>query len=526
MRALRCLLTAVTMALSAGVVDAASSDTDTLLLRAYVDAVIAGDWDNAERLWHPDAVARSRRLGIRLEEVPLKFDCSSPLFLHLDSIRSGAVTVSVQQHPEDSGRNVLRLIVSFAGQSMSAAYGVVDSDGPRRLAPVLFTETGDWHVRDTRYLRIRCRDTTRINGYALDRMDRFVDSVLTYFGAADARRRILEREKIEYVLTDREGMLRMTGYDISGLTDLPLDAIVTKHLCHTHELVHVLVNFVLESVPLYTLPWMQEGLAVALGGRWEKAPEVVLQVGAFLLESGLISIDEILSYDGFHEGEGTSDLSYALSGLLVRCLMDSLGPERSLDLYRDLSGPKAALRALPPFEIKRRISTHDGIDMSSASIPCTATRELVRGSGLHPCNEPIAAKIIHESRAGGMTGTVSEDDSMFVFEIRSDTGTPDGTFLVGSTAGDGYDGYRSALFERQHRDVPYGGEVLGIVFDDQEVGLYDYRTDMLLSKFAAGFSFGKRIWDPDEHTVRFGLDKTVVSINIAAEPCRMIQRPH
>ena len=67
----------------------------------------------------------------------------------------------------------------------------------------------------------------------------------------------------------------LTGHDAHGMTNFQFDAIISRHLPHTHELVHMLYNFAQEDLPLFTLPVLQEGLACCLGGRWGKSPDVI-----------------------------------------------------------------------------------------------------------------------------------------------------------------------------------------------------------------------------------------------------------
>ncbi|NIP43245.1 MAG: hypothetical protein GWO41_04455, partial [candidate division Zixibacteria bacterium] len=148
----------------------------------------------------------------------------------------------------------------------------------------------------------------------------------------------LQKEKIDYYLCTKEDLKNITGYDAHGLAYLSADAIITRHLPHPHEMTHLIINYTLDSVPLYTLPFMQEGLACMCGGRWGKSPEVINQLGSAILKNNLCNLDDILTLQGFNVTVGMPDISYPVSSLFVGYLIETMGMRDFKRLYLDLSG--------------------------------------------------------------------------------------------------------------------------------------------------------------------------------------------
>jgi hypothetical protein len=56
----------------------------------------------------------------------------------------------------------------------------------------------------------------------------------------------------------------------------------------------------------------------------------------------------------------------------------------------------------------------------------------------------------------------------------------------------------------------YNGETYSIQFSPDEAGLYDYRTNTLLAKFAMGFSPSPDYWNQQMKEITFGLDKSLL----------------
>ncbi len=482
---------------------------------SYVDAVLSEDWPAAEALWLPDEVALSKRLNIEFTAVPLKVDCTSPLLEHRNAITSGAVIYAVSDSAI-SDTVVAKIVEIRSGASaVRHTYLLIATHDGWRLTSPIYHLTRSWPEVETRFTRIRCPDQSMLNSYAIEALDAFIDSLGTLFYFEPKHWVRLGREKIEYYLADRDVIKTLTDYDAHGMTYLPLDAILSSHLPHDHELTHALITFRLRELSMYTLPALQEGVAVAYGGRWGKTPGVIMHLGAFVLKSELMTVEDILTYQGFNSD--ASDLSYALGGLFTRCLIESIGFPKFTILYRRLSGPQEYTRSLNVHEIHKAVeeSTNQPWELF---IPSCMEREaeVFSHRGIDPCDSIPEGEEVWTNTAPLTGDSLSITADSFYYYIKA-SGERAGTrvgFLIQDLTQFYQPIYRSRLYTEQFPDDPYDGQIIGIVFDSLEAGVYDYRTDMLLAKFASGFSQGESIWDPANRVIRFRVDRSVLPVDL------------
>ena len=501
----------------ANTVHAAAPDS---VFNTYVQALLAGDWEQAKAQWLPEEVAASQRLGVEFTGAPLKVDCSSPLLEHRDAINSGVVTISVTEPFRDEQRMVVKRVTlqTKNGQSVTATYPIVPRDGRWYLTSRIWWETKSWPTRDTRYVRVYMLDSTLVNNVALAEIDRFVDSLLGVFKATSEQRIRLTSQKILYFLADKGTVQSLSAYDVHGVSYRPLDAVITSHLPHEHELTHVVADYVLSPLPMYSLPVLQEGLAVACGGRWGKSPRVVLGLGAFILQSSLISPDQILTDRGFHDDAATSDLAYAAAGVLTRYLLESLGWEHFSSLYRRLSGPEPYVAGLSVNEIEKILSEVTGQPWDGLVRSCVAiaNESADHEAGIWPdAGAHLTASLIYENASDSLTLRLYTADSDLYLETSGRVSTRQHGLLMTLKSSPANSRYRSTLFDDQWPTVGYKGESCAIVLESTEAGVYDYRTNTLLAKFAAGFSAGQSFRDDaaGRNRVRIGRDVLPVAID-------------
>jgi hypothetical protein len=179
----------------------------------------------------------------------------------------------------------------------------------------------------------------------MDELERFLQRSAALLQLSKADLKVLAREKLIYVLCkDEDEIERLTGYRTRGMYLLPYDYVVTTYSCHYHELLHQLINFKLRSLPLYTHPFLQEGFAVAFGGRGGVAPQTIFQSGVFLNKSGFADYRELFVASDFLQQDAS--MTYPLSGLYVRFLFERFGTQRFLELYRAYSGSSDIMKQM------------------------------------------------------------------------------------------------------------------------------------------------------------------------------------
>ncbi|MEO8514292.1 MAG: hypothetical protein ABI543_12070, partial [Ignavibacteria bacterium] len=128
----------------------------------------------------------------------------------------------------------------------------------------------------------------------------------------------------------------ITGFNAKGLAMLGTDEVVTSYQTHFHEVAHLLINYKLKLLGLYTLPFFMEGFAVAVGGRGGMAPRVVTDLGYYLQKTAELTYDSIFTFDQFRSIDGS--MSYPVSGLYNSFLLSELGGEKYLELYKSVNG--------------------------------------------------------------------------------------------------------------------------------------------------------------------------------------------
>lgn len=493
------------------------------VVRGYINDLITDNGKSADSLWLTSEVARARRLRVTYTGIRAKYDCDSPVIGALGGLRAGAVQFEVlpAQTVADTASVIVRLRTDL--DSLDAPYHLVKSAGQWRIVSQLWLSTQGWQEIETRYTTVHFHDSSLINTRALDQLDRFIDSLTTVFHMPDSLHELLVSQKIEYYLCNEDAMEQISGYPVHGMTSTPFDAVVSRHLPHYHELVHAVANVAMRELPLHQLPCLQEGLAVHLGGRWEKSPAVLLQLGEVMQRQQMGSIEEILTYGGFHYEMGSLDISYALSGLMAAFLIEESGIERYQELLRLFAGTDSEVRSLPRVQIENRMAaffrtTWDTIEKKIADY---AAR--YRSSGLQPGVriEESANSVTLDSDS--LAVEVGEDNSFLYFEIESMCDRPHGLILIAPPAEESLDGYRSRLFAKQAPGETYDGALYGIEFNTEEAGLYVYDTDVLLAKYVSSFDFSPGYWDADSRTLQFGLDKSLLPLGIDESSWRLVQ---
>ena len=492
------------------------------VFNAYVQALVAEDWEKAETYWLQEEIQASKRFGIAYTEVEAKYDCASSLINALASIRNGDVQVTVDDvvHHEDWAQISAQL--TTLGESLTVPYYLVKSEEDWRLASPLFVYARNWKRHTTQYATVRFNNARSINEYALKELDRFVESMGEHLALSETEMERLEKGKIDYYLCSEEEIEKLTGFSIYGMTNLQFDAIISRRLPHYHEIIHLLVNYALKELPLYTLPFLQEGVAVCFGGRWDKSPQVVFQVGHFTLAQKFFQLEDILTYAGFHEAVGNSDFSYPLSGIFVKFLIEQFGIEQFKLLYRELSGTDATVRAFSVEDVQSKISEISGAQWTEIQKDFDGYWRQFEFSGLVPGNSP-ENEPIETMKSANLSAQIWDSESSYLFEIRATIDMPKGVILMKDKSSSGTQGYQSGLFTDHLPNAHYDGEIYGIQFSDSEAGLYNYYMDNLVAKYISSFSPSNEYWNSEERIMRFRLEKSVFNQKISDFQLRLAE---
>ncbi len=438
----------------------------------FIDSLKAGK--DVSEFIQQDELALSKRLGITYKKVVNK------TVISYEPVQPEWNKIEFKYTDEADGSGKLNL----KDKKQELNYYFIEG---KVVSPVYyFSRT--WFTKESKYFVYKCEDASLLLDYNLEKMDKFVESVFEKLNFTDELKQKLEKEKIYYFLCkDTDQIEKITGYDTRGIYNLAFDYIVTTYQCHYHELVHLMVNYRLQNLNLYTNPFLLEGLAVGLGGRGGNEPELQLQLGAFLHEANFLKMDELLSSAGFSANDVS--LSYPFAGFYNDCLLNIMGAEKYLDIYAKYGSKTFA--TLPTIQQK--------------DLPDTSK-----------CNEYITNKdykTVHidmESETSqvvkGDHYIIEENVDCYLFYLKSDMAFNEGGKSPITN---------SSKFEEIYPGKEFNGAKYLITVNDNEVSLYNLYSNNLVAKYAAGFTLTGKTVTKKNDMYYFAIPKKYFDENIA-----------
>ncbi len=424
--------------------------------RAFIRAVASGS-DSLEAFHHPDELALSQRFGIQYEGVRQKFMLGYDLAPQekLRVLASDAAW-NVEVSAEQDGWAVARLRIG----SIERAFYFQDG---YFVTPVRYF-TRDFTSHQSRFFTILTEDPATFHPSAAQALDKFVLEAAETLELPSEKLELLEREKIVFVLCkDPESIEQLTGYRIRGMGVVSHDYVLTTYSAHYHEVAHILTALKLERELPVTHPLLREGLAVALGGRGGRDPETILDVGCFLFRSTLVELDSLCDERAYLEE--TVSFSYPASGIYVRFLLDELGVERFLKLYRQYSHPE-----------------RDSVNcvIKKTDLPGTDSwKKWLDGWRQFEAVTPLEEIPKNGSEIVKLPGVgVWDWGDSYCFSLTHD--------LVFSEQ-EPPPGYQSSRFKELHPELDYNGCRYLISIRDGEIGVYDLYLNTLLANRVPSF---------------------------------------
>jgi hypothetical protein len=452
----------------------------------------------------PDDLRHSERLGIRYGGHGARIDGASILVLTTDRLRGGGTLLDATLLEPDGPYARLAITLLENRDSPPTTYYGQWAGGRWWLRhPVLVAIEG-WPVRESAYLRVIRHVEIPFNELAVAQLDRFVESAARALDLEPALLERVRREKVDWIVGPELVMHELIGAPAHGVANLQLDAVLTQHAYHPHELAHILVNLARGEQPAAVLPMMQEGLAVHLGGRFNSSAAMQKEFGAVLLRGGIVELADLLAHDAFRRLQ--PDLSYAPSALFVEFLFERLGSERFLELYGSLSGPFETVAAWSPEEIEGRLASSLGLapaDLEPSFRRFWEARpgDLLRTLGPAPLLDSATLQ-----RAGSCEAQIELADDTARVVLRGSS--PDSLICALVWPQREPSLPQSPLFAEHFPGREYAGERFALVIAPGEVGFYDYGLDRLVAKRADGFDPDPLFWDADEGVLRFELELT------------------
>ncbi|QQS35939.1 MAG: hypothetical protein IPM56_17125 [Ignavibacteriales bacterium] len=429
---------------------AACQNIDSVSAKKFIHHLCNNDLPDS--LIEVETLNAVNRLGIKYDNVYCKALISYDL---PDEIKSYYKNQSsdLSYKIEPVSESLDRLVVSSASKKFSTKFYFKNA----KLIHPVFAETNNWQVLNSKYSRLFYSDSSSLNQYAVHKLDNFVERIGKLFGFSDSDFMLLEIEKIYYVLCNSEDEIkRLTGYYTRGMYNLSGDMILSTYNSHYHELVHFLVNYKLKTLPLYTHSFLQEGIAVALGGRGGLSAGSLLNIATFLEQSQFFNYREILKNSEFKMHDAS--ITYPVSGLYNLFLMEQFGMEEYINLYLKYSGSENEINQmtiqqeeLPDENRWKQFSSEYKNSVIIDSSISQSGVELKQGYYHCKINEPV----------------------FFYSKAKSD-------------------GYISKLFLELFPGRNYSGEKYGVVPKENEITVYNFFTNTIEASYSSGFSMEQK----------------------------------
>lgn len=428
---------------------------------------------------------KSNRLGITYAGVNNKFLISYDIAADLkQKIAQGIYPYKLNS--KDLGNGIQ--YVSFTVEKLNYSKDFYFQD-KKLISPITYFSAG-WKNFSSRHFNFFISDTNLFNNYSITYLESYIEGMLNLLNFNPEERTLLEEEKIIYVLCkDNNEIKKVTGFDTRGLYILAYDEIVTTYNCHLHELSHLLINYKLKTLPLYTLAFFQEGFSVATGGRGGISRDILLDSGHYLHKTGFVPFNSIVTQAEFHSENAS--VTYPVSGFYSFYLLDKYGLEFYLDTYRKYSGNEEYITNLK---------------IGSVMLPSvdefeTYVKNYKKRSGINLSYSGGAQRVIYE----GLPGRIIEVDSTYNFIMRQNLLLSENNPLANYSS--------SKLFELFPK-LKYNGEKYLITADKKEVNIYNLYTNILVDSYSSGLSFENKDIPVNNFYFSFFVNKSIFDDNL------------
>lgn len=439
----------------------------------FIKAVIGGDI-NLDKFILPEELAISNRLGITFENVEHKYLVGYDID---KNIKSGILNNNLKYNLEikDLTDNYSCLEFTIPEKNYFKKFYFYNG---YFVSPVKYFAR-NWMRFESNYFIYLVSDPASFNSYALDNMEKFL---LKEGELLNIDKEKLSRNKIYYILCrDQDEIEKITGYKSLGMYDLAFDYVISTFICHYHELSHMLMNFKLQKISLYTNPFLQEGFAVAMGGRGGREPHVILDIGYYLLKSGFADYKELLNRKNFFAEDAS--IGYAVSGLYNKFLIEKNGIDNYISLYKKYSFDESQINesALSPDDLP-------GINEWNNYI-----NNEYKLNGIVPYTKNVPTVYKKD-----LLLTMSVEGSDYIIGLKD-------TVLL--SVKNPPENYTSSRFKEIFPGKKYSGEKYLLTANSKEILLYNLYTNNLMADYISSFSIPPAKIKPKDGFLYFKLPK-------------------
>jgi hypothetical protein len=507
----------------------AESEKDMVKLRfgRYLTLLKQGQYDLATGLWLDAYNTEVYKFGISYNEVPIKFDCNSPLALNIDAYRGGKAKVDFDVINRAMGEYSVNLKVTAGGEESIYRYTMIrDEDARFYLVPRFWSLLMAMKTVGGKYYKLYYFRERQINDSALAMLDRKIEELAAKIGLDQEALERIADDKLSYVLCENPVQVKeLSGVMESGWHDPASNFIITSYLPHPKVLADFLITYKLRERPLFTLPFMEKGLPVFLGGRAGARLNVFGQLIDFSLKSDFLKAGDILNAAEFADKTGGPDFAYALAGYFNAYLSDLMGMDKILALYLRLSGDRMFLDTCSGEMVKSTLKNISGKTWEELENDFLVYFEQHWLYGIYPYEGQPEGEIIYQSGTSKFKLEVYQNENKYVFDARS---FDDSTEIYGSLLfhynSSQYDSeYESSLYEKHFPFGHYDKQFYGIIFCQDEVGTYNYLTNEITAKYISSLTENLVAFEPGHIT--FSIEKELIPSDFSLFRLELVEMP-
>lgn len=408
-----------------------------------------------------DELQIANRFGIEYEGIENKFLIANEIPKELSNdLLNGKI--KYQYGLKILEDNFSSLTITIPTLNLKREYFLKDSF----LVTSAYYHSRNWKTITTDHFQFFVSDETLINDYSINLLEIFINRMSEILSLTDEERNDLKEKKIFYFLCrDEEEIQQVTGFATRGIFILAQDYVITTYNTHYHELLHFLINYKFRKLHLYTLPFLQEGFAVAFGGRGGLEAHTISEMGVFLIKSGFANYKELLNKLDFQKTDAS--ISYPISGLYTNFLIENIGINNYLKLYRKYSGTseKVLSEKIIEVDLLSENKWNLFIDSLSSQNPVIIKTELSVSD-----YELITKQNDFE---------VYENEEEYFFKIKD-------TLLISIPTV--ISNYKSKIFSQHFPDRIYNSEKYLIIANQNEISVYNLFANNLIGKYVGSFS--------------------------------------
>lgn len=292
--------------------------------------MLVSDDEEAVNFISPQEIEFSQRLNTTYTDVKSKLllNFSSSINNKIkEEIREGKLSYTIRNTTLEDGYTKSTFSVTSENYSVNFYF-----KNNRVVTPLNYF-TRKWKRRSGKYFDFLISDEKLFNTYCADKLDEFVDSTAKLLQYSDADIKLLEEKKILYVFcSNNDEITNITGSISRGRYLSEIDAVVTTYSCHFHEVAHLLLNYKIKENSLYPIPFLQEGFAVAIGGRGGQSNNVLNDVGYYIARYKFANYKLLFYAENFYNEDPS--VSYPLSGIFSKFLLMTLNIQDYLAFYK------------------------------------------------------------------------------------------------------------------------------------------------------------------------------------------------